>query len=196
MYAVYDRYSQDQKIKLKFARKISLAGCNFGIIPAMLKEKLDFSDNPPLGWELSIAEDYHKNNQSIIIDIKPNNAEEIVLCELDRVFGFSHFGWSPIMLRLVQFYNDYATDVEINKHDFICPEEDQHEIVYTMSYLAGSFKDGELEGKWIFPGRSSTNALLLWPDAMTFFYEQVERYDPSFLNKKTNFIKIQNRMSG
>jgi len=195
MYAVYDRHRCDERIQLKFSKKISLAGCNSDIIPAMLREKLDCSDNPPLGWELSIAEKYHENSQSIIIDIKPNNAEEVVLCEIDKVFGFSHVGWSPIMLRLVQLYNDHADDVGIDKHDFICPEEDDHEIVYTMSYLAGSFKDGELDGKWIFPGRSSTNALLLWPDAMTFFYEQVEKCDPVFLGKKTNFIKIQGEVS-
>jgi len=195
MFSLYDRYQCAERIRLKFCRRISLAGCNSGIVPAMLKQVLDLNDSPPLGWQLPIAGEYHKRNQSVIIDMKPNNGAEIVLCELDKVFGFSHPGWSPIMFRLAQMYNQNVDDddMDFDKQDFVCPPDDELEIIYTMSYLKGSFKEGKLDGTWVFPGRSSTNGLMLWPDAMTFFCEQIEKCDPGFLDKKTNFIKSQVR---
>lgn len=95
------------------------------------------------------------------------------------------------MLRIVQLYNHYVEDVQLDKRDFVCPPDDELEIVYTMCYMQGSFKDGELYGRWTFPGQSSTNGVMLWPDAMSFFYRQVEKYNPGFLDKQTNFIKKQ-----
>lgn len=155
----------------------SLAGCNNGIIPIELKEVLSVSDNPPIGWTIPIAEKWNKDNYSVIIDIKPK-ANEIFLCELDTVFGYSYEGWSPIMLRLKLLYNE-AISEEFDKTNFIYPE--MPEVIYTMYYLYGSICDGKLTGTWS-PPYGTITALLFWPEAMTFFFDQVRKFDPKFLN--------------
>jgi len=187
MYSIYDRQNSNGLTQLKFSKKISLAGCNVGLIPNLLKEKLTAKDTPPIGWTLFIADNFNKKSQSVIIDIKPNNTEnsEVFLCELDTVFGFSYIEWTPIMYRLKLLYSNKSPE-ELDKTNFIYP--DNIEIIYTMLYLAGSFKNGQLTGKWIYPGRSSTNALLLWSEAMTFFHQQVKKHDPDFLNENIKTI--------
>ena len=158
---------------------MSLAGCNNGIIANELKEIITATDNQPIGWTIPIAEKWNKQDYSVIIDIKPNT-EEIFLCELDRVFGYSFESWSPIMLRLKLLYND-TTKEDLDKSNFIYP--DDTEIIYTMLYLYGSIRDGQLVGTWN-PPFGTITALLFWPEAMTFFFEQVKKLDPKFLNAK------------
>lgn len=193
MYALYDRHTDNGKVRLTLSDKISLAGCNSGLIPNSLKEKLSETDNPPIGWTLHTAYDFNRQNQSVIIDIKPRNKKysEVFLCELDTVFGFSYNEWTPIMYRLKQLYSDITPD-QLNKDSFIYP--DNPEIIYTMLYLAGSFRDGQLIGTWNYPGPSPTNALLLWSEAMTFFHRQVKQYDPDFLTEIVATIKKEKIM--
>lgn len=156
--------------------RTSLAGCNNGIIPNELKEIISVSDNPPIGWTIPIADKWNKEDYSVIIDIKPNGGE-VFLYELDRVFGFSYEGWSPIMLKLKLLYNDTTKD-EVDKSNFIYPENP--EVIYTMYYLYGSIRDGKLTGTWS-PPYGTITALLFWLDAMTFFVEQVKKFDPDLL---------------
>lgn len=187
MYSIYDKQNIDGQIQLKFSKKISLAGCNYGLIPNLLKNKISSDKNPPIGWLLPIAEIYNKKGQSVIIDIKPKNKKysEVFLCELDIIFGFSYNEWSPIMYRLKRLYSNISPG-DFDKNDFIYPKE--QEIIYTMLYLVGSFENGKLTGTWNYPGPSPTNALLLWSEAMTFFHRQVKNYDPNFLNEDINTI--------
>ncbi|MFZ6013811.1 MAG: hypothetical protein ACOYXT_25955 [Bacteroidota bacterium] len=56
-----------------------------------------------------------------------------------------------------------------------------------MLYLYGSFRDGGLVGTWT-PPYGTITALLFWPEAMTFFVEQVKQFDPSFLEADINLI--------
>jgi hypothetical protein len=184
MYSWYKRTVINKSLSLSWEEKMSLAGCNKGIIANELKEILKPTDNPSIGWILPIAQKWNKQNYSVIIDIKPNN-KQVFLCELDTVFGYTFSEWSPIMLRLKILYNDKTKD-EIDKNNFVYPVKP--EIIYTMLYLYGSIRNGQLFGTWNFPGRSSTNALLFWPEAMTFFYEQVKIFDPYFLNSEINLI--------
>lgn len=194
MYAVYERNNENGKVRLKFNIEISLAGCNVGLIPNSLREKLSESDNPPAGWTLDIGDDYTNQDKAVIIDIKPRNNRfsEIFLCELVTVFGFSYVEWTPIMYRLRRLYSDIAPD-QLDKNNFIYP--DNPEIIYTMLYLAGSFKNGQLTGTWNYPGPSATNALLLWPEAMTFFHEQVGKFDPRFLTEIVDTIKDEKMLT-
>lgn len=175
MYCLYKIIEQNGKKEYQFLEQISLAGCNSGIIPKHLRERIGEWDNPPAGWVIPISEIYAQRDQAVVIDIKPESNNETVLCELDKVFGYSHPGWSPIMLRLKELFNENTIDLEIDKSSFLYP--DTHQILYTMSYLNGSFIDGELTGKWIFPKGSPTNGLLMWPDAISFFYDQIKKLD-------------------
>lgn len=179
MYSWYQRTNENGELHLIWEEQMSLAGCNNGIIANELKEIITATDNQPIGWTIPIAEKWNKQDYSVIIDIKPNT-EEIFLCELDRVFGYSFESWSPIMLRLKLLYND-TTKEDLDKSNFVYP--DDTEIIYTMLYLYGSIRDGQLVGTWN-PPFGTITALLFWPEAMTFFFEQVKKLDPNFLNAK------------
>jgi hypothetical protein len=89
MNSLYDRQINNGCTLLKFTKEISLAGCNVGLIPNLLRLKLAAKGDPPIGWTLFVADEFNKRNQSVIIDIKPNS-NEVFLCELDTVFGFTY----------------------------------------------------------------------------------------------------------
>ena len=183
MYSWYKRTNKNGQIHLIWEERMSLAGCNNGIIANELKEIITATDIPPIGWTIPIAEKWNKQDYSVIIDIKPNT-EEIFLCELDRAFGYSFDDWSPIMLRLKLLYND-ATKEDLDKNNFIYP--DDTDIIYTMLYLYGSIRNGQLIGTWN-PPFGTITALLFWPEAMTFFFEQVKKFDTNFLNAEIKLI--------
>ncbi|HEX2898785.1 MAG TPA: hypothetical protein VHS96_03600 [Bacteroidia bacterium] len=176
MYSWYKRKIENGQIQLEWEGGLSLAGCHNGLIPNELKSCLSIDDNAPIGWSIPIAEKWNAQDYSVIIDIKPNS-NEIFLCELDRVFGFSYRTWSPIMLRLKRLY-DGITKEELDKRMFIYPQE--AEVIFTMLYLNGGISDGKLSGTWNLPfGR--VTALLFWPEAMTFFVEKMRDTNPEFL---------------
>ncbi|MBS1683189.1 MAG: hypothetical protein JSS76_00430 [Bacteroidetes bacterium] len=183
MYSWYKRINENGQVRLVFEEQTSMAGCNNGVIADELRKVITASDNPPLGWTLPIADKWNKEDYSFIIDIKPKS-DEIFLCELDRVFGYTFEGWTPIMLRLKLLFSD---TYKMDKMNFECPEEP--EVIYTMFYLYGSFKDGKLTGTWN-PPFGTITALLFWPEAMTFFYEQVRRFDPHFLNQNFKLLSV------
>ena len=162
-----------------------LGGYKNGIIAKELSKVLQSTDSGYMGWTLPIAEKYNKEGLSYIIDIKPKT-EEIFLCELDRVFGYSFDGWSPIMLRLKKLHNDEEPE-SFDKNLFDYPSET--EIIYTMLYLYGSIKDGKISGTWRMPFGSVT-ALLFWPQAMTYFTKQIQLFDPHFLNSEISMIQM------
>jgi len=173
MYAWYKHTKENGQLCLTFAEETSLAGCKNGVIANELKKIINQTDNAPFGWALPIADKWNKEGYSLIIDIKPSS-EEIFLCELDRVFGYCYNEWTPVMLRLK------SLDIEgADKKNFIYPDETQ--IIYTMYYLYGSVNNGQLVGTWN-PPRGGITALLFWPEAMTFFIDQVKKYDPNFLS--------------
>jgi hypothetical protein len=80
-----------------------------------------------------------------------------------------------------------TTHQKLDKNNFFYP--DDTEVIYTMLYLYGSIHDGKLVGKWN-PPFGTITALLLWPEAMTFFFEQVKKNDPNFLNADINLINF------
>src|ERR1700722_12879032 len=171
MYHWYKRLNQNGQIQLTREENMSLAGCNNGIIATELKEILSTTNNAPIGWILPIAEKWNKEEYSAIIDIKPKSSDEVFLCELDKVFGYSYPNWSPIMMRLkILLYEEEEIDKTIFMND------EDPDIIYTMLYLSGGIQNGKLKGTWNFPGPSSTNSLLFWPEAMTFFNEQVKKH--------------------
>lgn len=182
MYAVYNIKNVENKIYLEcYDDEVSLAGINSGIIAAELGNILQAEHKPPLGWKLPIKKIYAAKEQKVIIDIKPSSTDEIVLCEIDSIFGFSYENWSPIMMRLRQLHNQDREE-GFDKYYFEYPAEENTEVIYTMAYLNGSFKDGELHGTWNWPGKSNTNSVLLWPEAMSYFIKQISRLDKKFID--------------
>lgn len=184
MYAWYKRNIVNGKVSLQFEKECSLGGCNNGIIAQELEQILMPEDNSPRGWAIPIAEKWNRQEYSFIIDIKPNG-EEVFLCELDKVYGFSYDAWSPIMLRLKLLHSDIHIE-DMDKKNFFYPENPS--IIYTMLYLNGSIADGKLTGTWS-PPFGKITAVLFWPEAMSFFFKQVKKMDPYFLEQDVKMIQ-------
>jgi hypothetical protein len=183
MYYWHKRTIENDQIRLTLDDTASLGGCNVGVIPDELSKILSPSDDAPIGWVLPIADKWNKAGYSLILDIKPKT-NEVFLCELDSVYGYSYEGWSPIMLRLKLLYIDETKD-NIDKENFVYPEDPA--IIYTMYYLYGTIKNGQLVGTWN-PPFGTLTALLFWPEAMSFFFDHVKKSDPHFLEAKVNII--------
>lgn len=184
MYAWYKRNNIDGKIILQFDEQCSLGGCNNGVIAQELEKILVPTDTANMGWILSISEIWNSQEFSFIIDIKPNS-KEVFLCELDKVYGFSYEQWSPIMLRLKLLHNDVAIE-DMDKESFTYPENPS--VIYTMLYLNGSICNGKLTGTWS-PPFGKITAVLFWPEAMSFFFEEVKKIDPHFLEQNIQLIQ-------
>jgi len=184
MYTWHKHNIINEKLFLEFDSQACLGGSINGLIANELEEILQPSDGPYMGWTLPIADKHNKNGWSYIIDIKPKS-NEVFLCELDRVFGYSFDGWSPVMLRLKILYNE-ESKVNFDKRKFLYPENTT--IIYTMLYLYGSIRDGKLCGTWKMPFGSVT-ALLFWPEALTYFTQQIQLYDSHFMNSDINLIQ-------
>jgi len=138
----------------------------------------------PFTWQIPVAEAIESlglNGNCFVVDLKPKAQRIVALYELLAVWGYSvwgygpeWWGWTPIMLKLrglvVDENVEQFAEQGNSKENFTVELNPDHACIYTFLHLAGSFnKDGQLEETWNFPGRSSTNSALLWPDAFEFF---------------------------
>jgi hypothetical protein len=188
-YYIYDAKVIGNSTHLRWhGEETSLAGCNNGCIVRELRKIIRSEINPPIGWTLPISEIYRKSNQAFVIDLNPNGKESN-LAELESVFGFSYLGdpgWSPVLLKLNGLTNGWSKD-DFDEDDFEYITA-QAEVMYTFLYLRGSFFNGEITGTWNFPAPSSTNSLLLYPEAMSFLFEMVKTHSPDFLSQKFQIL--------
>jgi hypothetical protein len=91
-----------------------------------------------------------------------------------EVWGHSAKGWTPIMLRLRGLYID-ANPAQVDSENFERLDEHIDDPIFSMMYLHGSIKEGELVDKWTTPGPSATNAVLLWPDTLEYFASEAKK---------------------
>src|SRR5690606_11552418 len=182
MYVWYTRTKENGHTRFELTAEASFAGCNNGLIANELKELVTPKDSSPFGWTLPVAEKWNEQNLSFVVDIKPNSSE-VFLCEHDRAFGYCYDGWTPMMLRLKILLQSHEP---ISKRTFVC--RDNPETIYTMLYLSGSVEGGQLVGTWKAPHGTIT-ALLFWPEATTFFIEQIGKWDPNFLDADTKLMR-------
>jgi hypothetical protein len=96
------------------------------------------------------------------------------------VWGYSASGWSPIMLRLNGLYVDEDPSV-VDRNSFVRKDHEIDGPIYEFLYLVGTIHDGKPFGKWTAPPISATNAVLLWPDALKYFFDCISVTSPSVL---------------
>jgi len=178
MYSLYEKIENPKSFKFLIRENISLFGCKNGYIPWLLKKSLAEQDNEPFKWNIKIQDaleksDYH--NQTIIINLKPNNSEsKISLFELQEVWGYSSFNWTPVMFYLKGiFVDEEPKEIVLNK--FQRNKADIDDRIFSFAYINGTVKNGSLEGKWTAPRPSSTNSVLLWPDAFNYFISEYNK---------------------
>jgi hypothetical protein len=96
------------------------------------------------------------------------------------VWGYSADGWSPILLRLNGLFVDENPSA-VNREDFVRKDNDIDGPIYEFLYLDGSIKDGKLSGLWVPPPASPTNAALLWPKTINYFFQCIRSRTPDVL---------------
>lgn len=170
--------------------KISLFGCNEGFIPWLLAFKIPPTQNEPYGWhvdilpELDAQPDYRSG--SLIIDLKPKQTKtNVSLYEVLDVWGWSESGWTPVLLRLNGLFMDESPET-MNREDFVRDDADIQGPIYEFLYLAGSVNNGTLDGLWVPPPASPTNAALLWPEPLNYFFQCIRERTPEVFNKTQN----------
>ena len=177
MYALYDKTGHNGSSRYRFREKTSLFGCNAGYIPRLLRQQLTAGLSQPLPWYVNIESSLQairQYGQTIIIDLKPNSKKpNLSLYEVLNVWGYSDSGWTPILLHLRGLFIDENPE-RFDRYDFARKPEETDDPIFSMMYLRGTVKNGQLEGRWTPPGPSPTNSVLLWPDSFRYFQQQVQ----------------------
>ena len=178
MYALYDKTWKNGSYHYCFRNKISLFGCKMGYVPRLLRQQLTDDLSQPLAWHVNVEfglRDEGKDKQTFIIDLKPNSKEpNLSLYEVADVWGYSSSGWTPILLHLRGLLVDKDPEC-FNRSHFDLELKQIDDPIFSMMYLRGTVKNGQLEGRWTTPGPSTTNSVLLWPDAFEYFQQQAQR---------------------
>jgi len=178
MYALYERIRNKDKWAYKFKSTTSLFGCRNGQIPRLLRESVSCGQSEPFKWHLDVPNSFARigfSNSTLIIDLKPLQGDtNLSLYELLDVWGYSSYGWTPVMMRLRGLFVD-ADPTEIDRQYFSYDMEEADDPIFSVMYLAGTIVDGELKGRWTAPGPSSTNGVLMWPEVMMYFTEEAQR---------------------
>ena len=177
MYALYEKASDGEAYRYRFGKQVSLFGCNSGYIPRLLAKTVDKAASEPLAWHLSVDDALRtvgQEDHALIIDLKPNSKEaNLSLYEVVEVFGYSASGWTPVMLYLRGLFVDEDPS-KFDAQAFVRATAEVDDPIFSMTYLKGTLRSGAIEGRWTPPGPSSTNSVLLWPDAFKYFAEQAQ----------------------
>ena len=187
MYARYLREREPGRSSYQFVEQCSLFGCNKGFIPWLLSRRISSSQGEPYKWHLPIQDclngaewnDTDYTGSTLIIDLKPKqNKTNLSLYEVLDVWGYSHEGWSPILLHLSGLFVD-ADPKKIDRNKFDINDGERDEPIYEFMYLDGGVADGRLVGRWSAPPASPTNAALLWPESLAYFFTSIRKRTPS-----------------
>ena len=174
-YSRYQKTREGNEYRYVFKENASLFGCNNGYIPYFLRKQLDSESTEPLEWKLNMEESFRKGNMAdsvVVIDLRPNT--NLSLYEVVNVFGYSAAGWTPIMLHLRGLFIDEDRQ-SYDEKDFIRKEEEIDDPIFTMMYLTGTVKQGEIVDTWNLPPPAAANAALLWPDTLRYFYSEAQK---------------------
>ncbi len=178
MYAIYKKSQDQDSFRYRFLGRISLFGCNIGYIPWLLSKQFSVNSAEPLPWHVNVESSLkgvEQEDQTLVTDLKPRNKEvNLSLYEVMNVWSYSDAGWSPIMLHLRGLFIDRNPE-NYDKTKFTRFRSKVDEPIFSMMYLQGTVKGGQLEGRWTPPGPSPTNSVLLWPKAYEYFWQQAKR---------------------
>jgi hypothetical protein len=175
MYALYQKQLQGSDNRYVFREQVSLFGCNSGYIPKLLKHSLDTVASEPCPWHLNVGDSMEaagESGKTLIINLKPKNAKpNLSLYEVVDVWGYSNYGWTPIMFYLRGLLID-ADPIAFDDKDFARTPEEVTDPIFSMMYLSGTILNGSIVGRWTPPGPSPTNSVLLWPKTFKYFAEE------------------------
>lgn len=175
MYYLYQEDVDDNKTVFKRLGRVSLAGCTNGLIAMYLKKTIDSTATEPYCWHITrdkLFEILSLRGNALVIDVKPNSKEELSLFKIKNIWGYSSSGWTPILLELKRIVHDESPD-RYDRKNVELEDYKEGDSVFTLLYLKGTIRNGKLECKWVFPGPSPTNSVLLWTDARNYFIRKM-----------------------
>ena len=190
MYAYYEKRAEGGGQRYRFAEEAHLFGCNQGCISWLLGETLTEGASEPFQWRLNLDEAFclpavDMAGSALIINLKPNaKSPNLSLYEVVEVFGFSDSGWTPVMFYLRGLFVD-DDPARFDAKDFVRSPVEVHDPIFSMTYMAGTVRDGHIAGTWGPPGPSPTNSVMLWPVPFRYFAQQahaiLKRFDEGLL---------------
>ncbi|HOV36974.1 MAG: hypothetical protein KBF95_07250 [Dysgonomonadaceae bacterium] len=186
MYALYKRTRLEKNAtRYEFKKQISLFGCNNGFIPRLLGLKLPPGQGEPCKWHVDVVGELGSHPDypdcTLLIDLKPKqNKTNLSLYEVMDVWGYSDSGWTPILLRLNGLFIDEDPSL-VNRNDFTRMDDDVDGPIYEFLYVDGSVLGGKIMGGWAPPPASPTNAALLWPETLNYFFQCIRSRTPDVL---------------
>lgn len=187
MYARYTRtrVGTDATRYVMVEKEISLFGCNNGYIPWLLSFKIPPAQSEPYYWHVGVVGELHAQagytDSALVIDLKPKqNKKNVSLYEVLDVWGVSADEWTPILLRLNGLFVDEKPEL-IDRGDFVRKDSELSGPIYEFLYLTGSVAGGAMKGSWAPPPASPTNAALLWPDTLNYFFQCIRECTPDIL---------------
>jgi hypothetical protein len=177
MYLLYKTMKDGpDKVEFKKESEISLVGNTRGIVVEYLRTIITPKDTEPFEWEIDTKEAVSAlglSGDAVVVDIKPDSKERVMLFELQKIYGLSSYGWTPIMLELRDLVLDKPAS-RWNKSHFSIPDHSpRRDIGYTFLYLSGTVKDGKPVGTWNVPEPAPTNGSLRRPDTVRYFLSKV-----------------------
>jgi hypothetical protein len=172
MFGLYSRTENKSSTLYRFKKQINLFGCNVGFIPKMVSKCRLKKVTSAQTWYVDVHECLNSlgiGNTSLLIDIKPNRTDELFICELINIWGYSYKVWTPVLFQLKELCYDNVSRKEA-KTFLRLSKKTEPTIIYSFLHMHGGIWRGKLFGKWSPPGPSSTNSTLLWPDALNYFH--------------------------
>ena len=132
-------------------------GCRQGIIPWLLRKRIPPAQEEPYRWHLPVRDslngarwgstDY--SGSALIIDLKPKQrGSNLSLYEISDVWGYSDFGWSPILLRLSGLFIDEDPKTA-NRERFVLKAATEWSRFTSSCILPEAWR----MGNWTAPGR-------------------------------------------
>ena len=172
MYLLYRKSQERDATRFEKVENTHLFGCNQGYIPRFLRASLQAAHVQPPAWHINTAEalaQEGKPGHTLIIDLKPGI--NLSLYEIVEVWGYSDPEWTPIMMHLRGLIVDRPLG-ELDRDAFVRPRCEITAPTFSLMYLNGGIAQGELTGKWVPPGRSSTNSVLLSAEMFKYFADK------------------------
>ena len=172
MYLLYRKSQERDATRFEKVENTHLFGCNQGYIPRFLRASLQAGRVQPPPWHIDIARalaQEGKDGHTLIIDLKPGVDQSFY--EVVEVWGYSDVKWTPIMMHLRGVAVDRPLG-ELDPEAFLGPRCDISAPSFSLMYLNGGIAQGELTGKWVPPGRSSTNSVLLSAEMFKYFADK------------------------
>ena len=161
----------------KCIKQIKVAGSD-GPISLYVREQNRHGELP-FAWHMTEQELLTKlnvspQNHALVIDLKPSMKNNVSLCRLKHIWGFSYNEWTPMLVRLETLFMDKKENNPTGFKQQFNDRNAQKDYVHEFLYLQGGVKEGTWN--WGMVGR--VNGALLWPDALDYFIGELKKARP------------------